>query len=133
MNNSKTQQKLINSTSTNPATKDEGAYVYHSQQINDLSKRLTILENQSKPEEDYFKSAKIINKVSLLLFLLLPIIQLITTLVILMIIGKNNDSFIIIAKWLIGVIGVGVLIELIYVPYRLKIIEDKIKNNPSFS
>jgi len=122
-----TAQEAISSTSTNPKTEKDGAYAFHTQQISKLDGRIKILENESKPEESYFKSAERINNISLIIFLLLPIIQLIATLVILIIFAKTNDTFVEIAKWLVGFIGFGALIELIYVPYRLKLIEDKLK------
>lgn len=124
---SSTTQETTSVTSTNPKTKDDAAFAFHTQQIGELDKRVKILENQSKPEEDYFKSAKRINNISLVIFLLLPILQLIATLVILIIFGKTDDSFINIAKWLVGFIGFGAIVELLYVPYRIRLIEDKLK------
>jgi hypothetical protein len=122
-------QETTSITSTNPKTEKDGAYAYHTQEIEKLDKRVKILENQSKPEEDYFKSAKRINNISLVIFLLLPILQLVATLVILIIFGKTDDSFINIAKWLVGFIGFGAIVELVYVPYRIKLIEDKLKES----
>lgn len=127
MGKSPTPPELSSSTSTNPKTEKDGAYAFHTQQITDLDKRIKIIENQSKPEEDYFKSAKRINNISLVIFILLPILQLVATLIILIIFCKTDDSFITLAKWLVGFIGFGAIIELVYVPYRLKIIEDKLK------
>lgn len=93
--------------------------------IGDNSARISVLESKIKPETEYFKSATRVNKISILVFLLLPIVQLALTVILIQYYSPNNEIPSLV-KSLVALIGVGAFIELFYVPYQIKKIDDRL-------
>ena len=123
-------KKSNTSTSSANTTSYEGlssAIISLTASYGKLETRITNLELSSKPEKAFFRTTHKLSRLVLFTFILLPIFQLGLTIVILY--STNIESnFLSIFSWLFGFIGLGTILELIYVPLKIKEIEKRIES-----
>jgi len=124
-----TKENLLDSSSTStPLEEDitQVAFAAMSKKINELEGDLKNIKQRLVPEEEYFKTGTKINKVSLWIFILLPILQLIVTVVFLYIVWEDSKIIMGICSTILGLIGLGTIIELFYIPRKIANIEKKL-------
>ncbi len=93
-----------------------------------LDTRITKLEQLQKPEKKYFKSGTIINHTSILVFILLPIVQLCVTVLLLNKYLPNDNKLPQIFYIILGLIGLASVAELFYVPFKIYFLEKRLES-----
>jgi hypothetical protein len=94
--------------------------------ISEYKNRITNLEEQKKPERKYFKAAKLNIQVSNLVFLILPFLQLFITVYAVSRFSLIESGYIETYKYILNAVGIGVVIELFYVPFQIHKINDRL-------
>ncbi len=94
--------------------------------LHELSRRIIVLEGQQKPESEYFEKSKTVMNIALFTILLLPILTVISSIIIIYTL-KPDESFLNIIIWLIGFLGVGTLVEFVYIIVKVKTFDTRIK------
>lgn len=94
--------------------------------ISEYKSRLTNLEDQKKPENKYFKAAKLHIQVSNLVFLILPVLQLFVTVYAISHFSVIESGYIEMYKNILTFIGIGVVFQLFYVPFQIYKINDRL-------
>ena len=125
----KTEKEDLSSeeTSTNPQTVKDAVIAYFTKELKEIKGRISNLEAKYIPEKAFFKSGTRVNNLALIVFLVLPLIQL-GLIAVLFILFKHDTSFTNFAMWIFGLLGLGALVELGYVIYKIRVIEDKLRN-----
>lgn len=97
------------------------------EKITTLQTEVNEIKKLQKPEENYFKYATWIQKCALIILFLVPIIQIIVTVVMLNNV-MPNDPLIGAFKWIAGSLGVITLLEIIYIPKQLSKLSNRVNS-----
>ena len=118
------------SSSTGPietSIQNQGALLnYVVDRVKKHKDKIKKLENEKKPEKEYFKLAKLNFKISNIIFLILPILQLFITVWALQHFNIIENGFLSGLKILLGLIGVGTIVQLVYIPIKLMKINERL-------
>jgi len=129
-------EKIQSASSTYEDPNDKSTLIIlgtYSKRLDALDNRVVILEKAKKPEEEYFEEAKKFNKRSMLIFYLLPPVQIAVTILCMYKIVKDDFVKILLGVGL-GFVAIGTIFQIIAnynkvidIENRLKVIEDNLK------
>lgn len=92
-----------------------------------LENKVNKIEEVIRSEEEYFKSAKNINTILIYFFILSPLLFIVLSMAILAA-YITDDKIIDVFKWAVSIIGVGLFIEMIFIPAKIITITTRLEN-----
>lgn len=101
---------------------------YLSGEVRECSSRIDKLEKVQKPEKKYFKAAKFNITLSNIVLLILPLIQIIATIIIISSLDIELLQYRNYLNTALGIIGLGTIAELIFVPKKLIRMDSRLKD-----
>lgn len=116
---------INNPSSTVPTAAD---YVFHSimTKMDSFNSRLESVEKSVKPISDYFKIAKIVSIIALIVFILLPIAQI--GLTFLFIEKKLDDNFVKkMTSWVLSGLSILTIVEIATIPFLLLGLKERVE------
>lgn len=101
---------------------------YLSGEVSECSSRIDKLEKVQKPEKKYFEAAKFNITLSNIVLLILPLIQIIATIIIISSLDIELLQYRNYLNTALGIIGLGTIAELIFVPKKLIRMDSRLKD-----